>query len=324
MRKFAVVLLFFVLPVWAANSPGYHVRRETLASKTSGGAVLLFAPTEAAGPDDLYGFRQNDNFYYLSGWKEPGAALLIAAEAPAKGDIPAHPYTEILFLPAHNASQEKWTGPKLGAENPDAPKITGFARVEVLDNLRAELSRLFPQGRATIYTDVPGPGEISISQTPMEWLDRAHAFPLGLSLQDVRPLLASLRTYKDASEIELIRKATDASIAAHLAAMHAMKPGITEREISALLQYEWGKRGCARPSYAPIVGAGFNSTVLHYSDDSGTVQDGDVVVIDAAGEYSMYASDITRTLPANGKFTERQREIYNVVLGAQQAAIAAF
>ncbi len=135
---------------------------------------------------------------------------------------------------------------------------------------------------------------------------------------------ATLRTYKDSGEIELIRKATNASIAAQLAAMHAMKPGITEREISALLQYEWGKRGCERPSYAPIVGSGINSTVLHYSDDDGTIQSGDVVVIDAAGEYSMYASDITRTLPATGKFTDRQREIYNIVLGAQQAAIAAF
>ena len=87
-------------------------------------------------------------------------------------------------------------------------------------------------------------------------------------IQDVRPLLGSLRTIKDAGEIELIRKATDASIAAHLAAMRAMKPGMTEREISALLQYEWGKRGCERPAYSPIVGSGFNSTVLHYSDDS--------------------------------------------------------
>jgi Xaa-Pro aminopeptidase len=106
--------------------------------------------------------------------------------------------------------------------------------------------------------------------------------------------------------------------------MHSLKPGMNEREISALLQYEWGKRGCERASYAPIVGSGFNSTVLHYSDDSATIQAEDVVVIDAAGEYSMYASDITRTLPASGKFTPRQREIYDIVLGAQQAAIAAF
>jgi Xaa-Pro aminopeptidase len=121
-----------------------------------------------------------------------------------------------------------------------------------------------------------------------------------------------------------VRKATDASVAAHLAAMHAVKPGMTEREISALMQYEFGKRGCERPAYSPIVGSGFNSTVLHYSDDSGTMKDGDVVVMDVGGEYSMYATDITRTLPVNGKFTPRQREIYNIVLGAQQAAIAAF
>jgi len=133
-----------------------------------------------------------------------------------------------------------------------------------------------------------------------------------------------LRTTKDSGEIERIRKATDATVAAQLAAMHAMKPGITEREISALLQYEWGKRGCERPAYSPIVGSGLNSTVLHYSADSGTVQAGDVVVIDAAGEYAMYASDVTRTLPANGRFTARQREIYDIVLGASQAAIAAF
>ncbi len=90
------------------------------------------------------------------------------------------------------------------------------------------------------------------------------------------------------------------------------------------MQYEFQKRGCERPAYAPIVGAGFNSTVLHYSDDSATIQAGDVVLIDVGGEYSMYATDITRTLPASGKFTPRQREIYNIVLGAQEAAIQAF
>ena len=137
-------------------------------------------------------------------------------------------------------------------------------------------------------------------------------------------MLASLRTYKDSGEIERIRHATDASIAAHFAALRTVKPGMTEREISALMQYEWGKRGCERPAYAPIVGSGFYSTVLHYSEDSGTMQSGDLVVIDAAGEYSMYASDVTRTLPVAGKFTARQREIYDIVLGAQQAAAAAF
>jgi len=296
------------------------MRRQAIASKTTGGAVLLFASDEAEGPNDLYGYRPDDNFFYLSGWSEPGAALLIMAGSTTADNA----YTEILFLPNHNPSQEKWTGPKLGPENPDAGKITGFDRVEVIDNLRADLVHLLPTERVTIYTDVPSGDETSNSTAPLAWLSRANSFPVGVSFRDVRPILSSLRTFKDAREIERIRQATDASIAAHFAAMHTVKAGVTEREISALMQYEWGKRGCERPAYAPIVGSGFNSTVLHYSADSGTMQAGDLVVIDAAGEYSMYASDITRTLPASGKFTARQREIYDIVLGAQQAAAVAF
>jgi Xaa-Pro aminopeptidase len=325
MRKallfFFLFLFLFLQVTWALDrqpNSDYKVRRQALASKASGGVVLLFASNEAEGPNDLYGYRPDDDFFYLSGWAEPGAALLVQA---ATTD---HPYTEILFLPGHNLSQEKWTGPKLGADNPDAGKITGFDHVEVLDNLRSELVRILPAKRVTIYTDVVTGDETSNSVAPLDWLKRANAFPVGVSFQDIRPMLASLRTYKDAGEIERIRRATDASIAAHFAAMRTAKPGTTEREISALMQYEWGKRGCERPAYSPIVGSGSNSTVLHYSADSGTMQAGDVVVIDAAGEYSMYASDITRTLPASGKFTARQREIYDIVLGAQQAAIAAF
>ncbi len=323
MRK--VLLFFFVLSqlTWALDrqpNTDFRLRRQSLASKANGGAVLLFASIEAEGPNDLYGYRPDDNFFYLSGWSEPGAALLIVGGANSQD----HSYTEILFLPNHNPSQEKWTGPKLGADSPDASKVTGFDHIEVLDNLRSELVRLLPLRKATVFTDIVADDEISNSTAPLDWLKRANAFPVGVSFQDVRPMLASLRTYKDSGEIERIRHATDASIAAHFAAMRTVKPGMTEREISALMQYEWGKRGCERPAYAPIVGSGFDSTVLHYSDDSGTMQSGDLVVIDAAGEYSMYASDITRTLPVAGKFTARQREIYDIVLGAQQAAAAAF
>jgi len=332
MRKasvFAVLfeILFFVHLGSALDrqpNADYRARRQALASKTSGGAVLLFASTEAEGPNAIYGYRPDSDVFYLSGWAEPGAALLIAPAIESNAKEPARAYTEILFLPAHNYAAEKWTGPKLGPENPEATHITGFDRVEVLDDMREELVRLLPQPRATIYTDVPAAGETSNSKIPLEWLSRANAFPLGASYQDVRPLLAALRTYKDAGEMDRIRKAVNASIAAHFAAMRTLKPGMNEREISALMQYEWGKRGCERPAYAPIVGSGFNSTVLHYSDDSGPIQAGDLVVIDAAGEYSLYASDITRTLPATGKFSARQREIYDIVLGAQRAAIAAF
>jgi Xaa-Pro aminopeptidase len=302
----------------------YRARREKLVARTNGGAVVLFAATEAEGPNALYGFRQEDNFYYLTGWSEPGGALLIAPAAEATGSAPARPYTEVFFLPQRNPSQERWTGPKLGPGDSKAAEVTGFARVLPLDAMRDELARILPQPRATVYTDIREAGETSPSAVGIEWLRRANAFPNYIGFADVKPLVNALRLIKDKGEIALIRKATDASIAAHQAVPRAMRPGVTEQQISALMQYEFGRRGCERPAYSPIVGAGFNSTVLHYSQNSGTLQDGDLVVMDVGGEYSMYATDITRTLPANGKFTARQREIYDIVLGALEAAEKAF
>ena len=297
----------------------YRARREALANK-AGGVVVLFAPMESEGPNDLYGFRQEDNFYYLSGSAQPGAALLITPPAEASGDKPARPYTEILFLPPRNLTQEKWTGPKLGPENPEAPKMTGFDRVEDMTKLPEEVTKVTSGARPVIYTDVASHDQTA-STAPLAFLKNVNSF---VAFQDVKPMINALRTTKDAGEIALIRKAVDASVAAHFAAFKAVKPNVTEREISALMQYEWGKRGCERPAYAPIVGSGYYSTVLHYSDDDHVMKSGDVVVIDAAGEYSMYASDITRTLPIGGHFSARQREIYDIVLGAQQAAEAAF
>jgi len=302
----------------------YRARRQALAAKTNGGAVVLFAATESEGPDALYGFRQDDNFFYLTGWAEPGAAVLIAPAVDAGGTSSARPYTEILFLPGRNASQERWTGPKLRPEDPEAAQKTGFDRVEELDDLRQELVRVLPQPRAVVYTDMRGEGGHSPSWVGIEWLRRANAFPNYIGFQDAKPLVHALRLIKDAGELARIRKATEATMASHRGVMKAMRPGMTEREIAALIEYEYGRRGCERPAFASIVGSGFNSTVLHYSQNSGTLAAGDTVVIDVGGEYSMYATDITRTYPVSGKFTARQREIYDIVLGAQQAAMDSF
>jgi Xaa-Pro aminopeptidase len=295
----------------------YHARREALAKKA--GVVVLFAPLE--GLDAVYGFRQENNFYYLSGMTTPGAGLVIAPAVEAKGDTPARAYTEILFLPPRNLRAEQYTGPQLGADDPDASKITGFDHVKDTGVLGEEVAKLLAHQRPVVHTDIASNGEISASSDVMAYLKHATAF---IFFEDVKPMVASLRVVKDAGEIGLLRKAVDTSMAAHTAAMRAMKPGMKEYELSAVLQYEWVRRGCERPSYSPIVGAGHNSTVLHYSENSNTMKVGDVVVIDAAAECSMYAADITRTLPANGRFTPRQKEIYDIVLGAQEAAAAAF
>lgn len=296
------------------NNADYHARRAALAKQMESGTLVLFAPTEAEGPNNLYGFRQDDNFYYLTGWLEPGAAVLINA----------NPYVEILFLAEHNLTQEKWTGPKLGPENPKAPEQTGFDKVESLDKMHDELLKILPQPRAVVFSDLGANGQTTASTGPLEWLRRGNSFPNYVSFKDAKPLIARLRTVKDAGELKMLTHAADASAAAHLAALKTIHPGVNEREISAVMQYEFGRRGCERPAYAPIVGSGFFSTVLHYSADDRTMQAGDLVVMDVAGEYSMYASDITRTAPVNGKFTARQREVYDIVLASQEAAMQAF
>jgi len=291
--------------------------------KTNGGVVVLFAPVERS--DEIFGFHQESNFYYLTGWTEPGAALLIAPATEAKGDTTSsRPYTEILFLPARNLTEERWLGPKLGPGDAEVTKITGFDRVEPLDKMHDDVTAILSSGRAAVYSDLGSYNEESASTEPLAWLRRGQAFGGAGGFQDVKRLIAQLRTLKDPGEIDLVVKTTRASMAGHVAALKAIHPGVNEREIQALMQYEYQRRGCERSAYAPIVGSGFNSTVLHYSADSATMQSGDVVVMDVAGECSMYASDITRTAPVNGRFTPRQREIYKIVLGAQQAAMQAF
>ena len=323
MRKILLFLgLIFACSLGYAldRQPGadYHARREALAKK-AGGAVVLLAPVEPM--DSVYAFRQENNFYYLSGVTVPGAGLLIAPASEAQGDAPARAYTEILFLPPRNLRLEKFTGPQMGADDPAAPRLTGFDRVEEMRKLPEEIAKTLTNQRPVILTELAAPGSTSASEDMVGFLRHSNAMVV---FQDVKPVLSSLRTVKDAGEISLLQKAVDASVASHFAAMKAVKPGVKEYEISALMQYEWDKRGCERPSYAPIVGSGHNSTVLHYSENTDTMKADDVVVIDAAAEYSMYAADITRTLPTSGHYTARQKEIYDIVLGVQEAAMAAF
>jgi Xaa-Pro aminopeptidase len=340
MRKvaLALVLAALALPVLAQQSftrenfnPGfrqpngdYKARRQKLAAKAGDGVVVLFAGMEEEGPNALYGFRQDENFFYLTGLRDPGAALLIAAARPAQNGTPARPYTEILFLAKRNLTQEKWTGPKLNADTADVRDVTGFDQVLPLDAMRDALVRILPQPRALVLSDLAAWDAHSSSTPALQWLRRSNSFPNYIAFDDVKPLLAALRVQKDAGEMAIIRHAVAASMAAHRRAAREMRPGLRESDIQTHMQHEFGQWGCPRPAYAPIVGTGFNSTVLHYSENARTIEPGDLVVMDVGAECGMYAADITRTLPAGGKFTARQREVYDVVLGAMQAAIASY
>jgi len=288
----SLLILALVLRLGAAVSPDYAARRAKLRESITDGVLVLFGAKES---EDLhYGFFQETNFLYLTGWEEPGAILVMTPEK------------EILFLPKRLPSEEKWTGRKLGPDDSNARDITGFASVMPAERFETEFRALLNEN-PKIYALDSTIEKIAPLRT----------------IADARPLIATLRMEKSPEEIRLIQRATDASLEAHKAAWKMIRPGEYEYEVAAIMVGSYLMDGCRRSAYAPIVGSGPNSTTLHYSRNSRRMDEGEVVVMDVAAECGNYASDITRTVPVNGKFTPRQREIYNIVLGAQRAAIAA-
>jgi Xaa-Pro aminopeptidase len=302
----------------------YRARRMALAAKLHGGVAVLFAAQEAQL--DFMPYRQDADFYYLTGWNEPGAALLIVADAdqPQTTQAPTpRRYTEILFLPTRDLRMEKYTGAKLDAASPGVAQAAGVDAVQPMTELPAVLNRLMDADRRLAHNVWAQPDSPQ-AKALLEFTAATLGVSAPTAPRDVTGLTAQLRVVKDAGEIELQKKAADASITAQRVMMKTVKPGVTERALAGKMTAAWLENGCERASYAPIVGSGINSTTLHYSENTRTLEDGDILLVDAACEYSMYASDITRTVPVNGHFTPRQREIYNIVLGAQQAAIDAF
>lgn len=295
----------------------YQARRTKLRASVDG-PIVLYGFTGNEDTSEYAVFFQEPNFYYLSGHSEPGAALLLIPDAPA-GKSAEGP-REILYLPARNPGQEKWEGPKIGPADPDVAAKTGFASVKPLANLKGDLEKL-AKTYSNFYTVLPPNHEEGYPHFTESAAKIRTAIP-NVTLKDIAPELSAMRQVKSAGELALLQKAIDLSVDAHLDAIRQMRPGLFEYQIVARMKqiHEWG--GCAREAYAPIVGTGFNSTVLHYSSLDNEIKDGDLVVIDVGGEYGGYAADITRTMPANGKFTPRQREIYEIVLAAQNAAIA--
>ena len=328
MKQFRSIL-FALLAILAATpllhslekqpAAVYHARRVALAAKLYGGVAVLFAAPEPQL--DFMPYRQDADFYYLTGWNEPGAALLIVSDDPKAQ--PPRAYREILFLPTRNLRMETYTGAKQDAASSGVARIAGVDAVQPMTELPAVLNKLINADRRLAYNLWTQP-EALPAKALISWTAATLGMDAPATPRDVTELTAELRAVKDEGEIALLRKASDASIAAQRVMMKAVHPGVTERALAGRMTAAWFEGGCERPSYAPIVGSGVNSTILHYSENSRTLEDGDILLVDAACEYSMYASDITRTVPVNGHFTPRQREIYNVVLGAQQAAIDAF
>ena len=296
----------------------YAARRSRLRAKVDA-PIVVFGYTGKESASEAYVFNQETNFYYLTGHNEEGAALLIVPDsAAAKGWSGPN---EIFYLPPHNRLSERWNGPRIGPDDPGVRDKTGFAEVRNSGRIVADLTQL-AQNYKTVYTLLAAPNDDAGFPHLQNWKAWIEKNDPGVTIEPVNREIAALRQVKSQTELALMQKAIDASIDAHFAAMRMAKPGIWEYQIAARMQEIHFAAGCETEAYSPIVGAGFNSTVLHYDKVGNQLQDGDIVVLDVAGQYSGYTADITRTLPANGKFTPRQREIYDVVYGAQQAVFA--
>jgi Xaa-Pro aminopeptidase len=299
----------------------YRSRRERVlaALRESGGGVAIIATAREAmrNRDADYPFRHDSYFYYLTGFTEPEATLVL--DASAHLDEPA----AILFCREKNMERETWEGFRYGPEG--ARLALGLDAAFPIDQLDAEMPRLLADKPALHYA-LSSSAELD-SQV-RGWLAAVRAqsrigVKAPLKAVDLLPVLDEMRLIKDEHELSIMRRAGKISAEAHRRAMQTCRPGMHEYEIEAELLYTFRKRGAQAPAYASIVAAGANACVLHYPAGNAIAREGDLILIDAACELDGYASDITRTFPASGRFTSAQREIYDIVLDAQYAAVDA-
>ncbi|MEW6354674.1 MAG: Xaa-Pro aminopeptidase [Pseudomonadota bacterium] len=297
------------------NSKEFAKRRRQLMHMMGDGAIAILptAPVRLRNRDVEYPYRPDSDFYYLTGFPEPEACAVL---------IPGRKQGEyILFNRERDEQMEIWNGRRAGQEGAcaeygadDAFPITDID--DILPGLMEHCDRVY-------YTMGTHP---EFDQSVMTWVNqirkksRAGSQP-PREFVALDHLLHEMRLFKSPAEVKAMRRAAQISAAAHRRAMQVCRPGLMEYQIEAELRHEFMRAGSRAPAYNPIVGGGANACILHYTENNAPLNDGELLLIDAGAEYDGYAGDITRTFPINGRFSPAQREIYEIVLEAQLAAI---
>ena len=313
IRRLVLAALFLPSALLAQFQLEYAGRRADVAAKLPDGVFVAFGGHEPA--QDFLSFYQSPSFYYLTGFKEPDAALLMIKQG---GSV----RSATMFVNPRQASREVWTGPRVGVEG--IGTLTGIRGRpsndlhKVLDSLAAAglpFSVVGEVGRASEDENSP------VARTPDEQvIDRLKRKYPSLKVTPVTDVVDQFRGRKSAAEIIMIRNAVDLTVRALKEAIPAIKPGVNEFEIQALIEYTFRRNGADRPSFSTIVGSGPNSTTLHYNADDRFIGSSDLVVMDIGASFKGYAADVTRTVPASGIFSVEQRAIYQLVRDAQKAA----
>jgi Xaa-Pro aminopeptidase len=295
----------------------YARRRRELMNLVGddGIAIVAAAPERVRSRDTLYPYRQDSDFYYLTGFPEP-EAVLVLAPGRRQGQY-------ILFCRDRDPAREIWDGFRAGPDGACAE--FGADDAFPIDDIDDILPGLI-EGRERVYYAVGRDPEFD--RHLMAWVnDIRNRARTGVAspaeFVDLDHLLHEMRLFKSAGELKLMRKSAKIAAGAHKRAMRVCKPGLHEYQLQAEIEHEFAMAGAAYPAYSSIVGSGANGCILHYIENQAPLRDGDLVLIDAGCEYQHYASDITRTFPVNGRFSPAQRALYDVVLDAQQAAMEA-
>ena len=305
------------LPRPAAIQPEeYRQRRERLMAKLPSHAALLVpgASLMTRSHDSEYPFRQQSDFYYLTGLQEP-EALLLLLPGRAEGQ-------SVVFCQDRDPTLEAWTGRRLGAQG----VVSQHGLDQAFEN--AERDALLPtllDGRELLYVPLDNPDALSIAEDALAYSQAGmrRGKPALKGWLDSRPLIHEMRLIKSPAEIALLRHAAAISAQAHVRAMRTCQAGLSEYQLQAELEHTFVWHGASGPAYSTIVGGGANACVLHYIENSDVLEEDTLVLIDAGAEFDLYAGDITRTFPVSGRFNDAQRALYQVVLDAQVRAVNA-
>jgi Xaa-Pro aminopeptidase len=296
----------------------YRQRRTELMQRAGDGVILLVGRGDDRGYGDVGTFTQEINFFYFTGIEIPNSVLMLLPEEQ----------NEILFIPERNIPVEQWTGPKLGPGE-DAVEYTGIRDIRythggeiIIDHRRRPVPSW--NGLLISYLQQGKRLHLILQGTQSYEHDLVIALRNEVPTLQVSNLYADLvdmRRNKSDEELRLLQRAIDITLDAHRNLARVIRPEVSEYEIEAKAKYTFRKNGAEDTAFPPIVGSGFFSTVLHYDQNIRRMQDGDLVVVDIGAKYGFYCADITRTYPVSGTFSDRQREIYNIVLGAQEAVV---
>ncbi|MBZ4040536.1 aminopeptidase P N-terminal domain-containing protein [Novilysobacter selenitireducens] len=296
--------------------PKTYVRRRKQLMRMAGDDAILVLPAAketVRSRDTHHPYRQDSDFSYLTGFPEP-EAVLVLVPGRAHGEV-------LLFCRERDPDREGWDGPRFGPEG--AVEAFGMDDAYPIGDLDDILPGLL-EGRSRVYYHFGRDAEFDLQL--IGWVNRVRAM-MRMGAQppheflELGHLLDEMRLFKDRDELKLMQRAADITVEAHAAAMRAVRPGMHEYQLQAQLEYTFRMHD-AVPAYGSIVGAGANGCVLHYVANAGRINEGDLVLVDAGAEYRGYAADITRTFPANGRFTPAQRALHDLVGQAQAAALA--